>query len=182
MGGDEPPRVALGADGATAMAPITAPEVPFWRKNLKWIAIGGVVLIIAVVGWLAGRGTTDAEDLGVGDCFEQPSGLDDIRDVKDQSCDGLHETEIYATPVMPAGSAWPGSSILGDPDALAACDDALFALDDQGRINWDNITEDAENGYLFPDEGEWNGGNRKLLCYAYSPSGFPGRVLAEAAG
>lgn len=169
-----PPRVALGADGAVTV-PAAAAPVPFWQRVPKRLLIGGVVvLVIVVVGWLAGRGKTDATDLQAGDCFEAPSG-NDIRDVKDQSCDGLHDVEILAVTSLPAGTPWPGLDpfAIGDTPAAIACFDAV----DLDLVDFDNVPNDIQEGHFFPDQSAWNDGDRKILCYAQSATGFPGPVM-----
>ena len=154
--------------------------MPFWKKiPLKFVIIGGVVLAIALVGWIAGRGKTDAQDLEPGDCFEQPSGLDNISEVKDQSCDGLHETEIYARAFLLPGDTYPGDYPFGglEPQpADEACDSAAEPLD----INIENIPDDFQVGYFFADRSDFDGGDRSLLCYIYSPSGLLGPVVNRA--
>lgn len=169
-----PPRVALGADGAVSM-PAPAQSVPFWQKIPKRFLIGGgVVLVILIVTWFAGRGKTDATDLQAGDCFEEPSG-NDIRDVKDQPCDGLHEVEILVVTSLASGTPWPGLNPFapGDTPASEACFNAI----DPSLINLDNVPADTLEGHFFPDQSAWNGGDRKILCYAQSGIGFPGPVM-----
>lgn len=173
------PRVALGADGAVPVPPtpggFAAATPPLWKRIPRRVLIIGVIIaVVAIVAWAAGRGTTDAEDLKAGDCFEQP-GLTDIRDVNDQSCDGVHESEILVVATLTALDPYPGdesnSAALSPADI--ACGTAIELLD----INEDNIPTDTQTGYFFADRSDWDDGDRNLLCYAFSPSGFPGPVV-----
>ena len=39
------------------------------------------------------------------------------------------------------------------------------------------LPDDALEGQYFPDQDAWNDGDRKILCYAQSATGFPGPVM-----
>lgn len=71
------------------------PEPP--TRSLPWGAIikyGGIAAIALVV-WLASRGTTSARHIDVGDCFAMP---DDgsFSSVDDQDCAEPHEAQAFA--------------------------------------------------------------------------------------
>ncbi len=173
-----PPRVGLTADGAVPLPP-TPEQPPIWKRiPLKFLIGGGVLIVILIVAWVAGRGKTDATDLSVGDCFEFPSAGESFGEVKDQSCGGLHETEIYAEVTAPAGTEWPGASLFGAPELYELCDAQFVLLDNAGRINWDNVTDDAIPDIFFADSRGWNDGDRSILCYVYSETGLPGPFVS----
>lgn len=170
-----PPRVALGPDGAVAVTTPTEKK-PFWQRIPRaLLVVGVIVVVLAVVGWIAGRGKTAATDLQAGDCFEAPEGTGDIRDVKDQSCDGLHDVEIVAVTSLPADAEWPGNDLLGLTETPAG--EACFNAIDPTRINVENVPDDTLEGHFFPDRDAWDDGDRKILCYAQSAQGFPGPVI-----
>ncbi|MEQ8841072.1 MAG: septum formation family protein [Acidimicrobiales bacterium] len=155
-------------------APTESPSL-LQRVPKKLLIGGGVIVVLLLIGWFAGRGKTNADDLQAGDCFEAPTGTDDIRDVKDQSCDGLHEVEILVVTSLPAGAAWPGLDpfALSDTPATDACFDAI----DPTLLNLDNVPDDTLEGHFYPAQDAWDDGDRKLLCYAQSATGFPGPVM-----
>ena len=149
---------------------------PFWKRVPTLVWILGIVAIALVAAWVAGRGKTDAQDLRVGDCFEAPDALLEITDVNDQSCDGLHDYEIIAIVQAPPGMEYPsqfGLALEADEGQLA-CDRAI----PEDRINVENIPPDITAGYFYPDQRDWENGDRELICFAASELGFPGRLLA----
>lgn len=158
--------------------PVQARQPRAWWKSWR-VIIAAVVGIFLIIGFIASRGKTDAEDLDVGDCFELP-GLADIRDVKDQPCDGPHETEVLAKVEAPADAPFPSAIALpgSTPGVVEqACIDRVAALD----INLDNVPEDAELGFFYPGRESWDDGDRRLICYVTSVTGFPGPVVAPPA-
>lgn len=145
-----------------------------WWKNWRVIVAAGVGLFL-IIGFIASRGKTDAADLNAGDCFKLP-GLVDIQDVKDQPCDGPHETEVLAKVEAPASAPFPSAIVLpgsGPGEAEQACVDAVAILD----VNFENVPEDSELGFFHPARESWEDGDRTLICYVTSVTGFPGPVL-----
>lgn len=134
----------------------------------RLLFIGGGIALLLVIGWFLSRGETNADDLQVGDCFVQPTGSDDIRSVDDQSCDGLHESEVYSVLEDP-DLAWPGLGLNVD----TAIDTCLASVDFE-QFNQANIPDDAELAVLFSSLEEWNSGDGILICYLTSVSGLTG--------
>jgi len=130
--------------------------------------IGGLIL-----GALTGFGGFGDQGLEVGDCFELPTaGVFD--DVTDQSCDGLHETEILAVINLDADTPWPGVGLLeGGGDAALACESAIGDL----QLRDENIPDDAKIGVLHADEANWESSGREVICYTFSSVGFAGPVV-----
>lgn len=62
---------------------------------LKPLLVGGGLAVFLLIGFIAGRGKTSANQLEIGDCFEIPSGQS-FRDVTDQDCAGPHEAQAFA--------------------------------------------------------------------------------------
>lgn len=172
----EPPRVALGSDGAFQYQPAASQESWFSRLPTRAKIGVPIVAVLLFIGWFTSRGQTDAEDLGPGDCFEVPS-AGEFSEVTDQDCDGPHEAEVLAVVNLPAGTPWPGA---GDFETFATIDEACFTAIDTLTLTEGNIPADAELGYFFADRSGWDSSGREVLCYVSSPSGeLPGRVLAE---
>ena len=168
-------RVVMGPDGAMVVSEPVDERNFFQRIPLRLRIIGGVVLVLGIIGFVASMGETRAEDLQPGDCFKQPDG-DEIRSVEDQDCDGVHEAEILTTVEVAAGTAWPGSPTAFDAHVAveAACFDGLQSV----TLNEQNLPADVVLGYFFAARRDWNDGDREVLCYASSESGLPGPVLA----
>lgn len=152
---------------------------PFWKRvpTRVWI-IGGIVVVALLIGWITGRGKTDAQNLEVGDCFEAPSTLAEITDVNDQPCEGPHDYEIVAVVQAPADMEYPSGIGFGldADDGQLACDAAI----PEDRIVVENIPDDITAGYFYPDRREWDDGDRELICFAASETGIPGPLLSPA--
>jgi hypothetical protein len=172
------PNDAVMPPPIDALAPMQPPmqvvKPRAWWKSWS-IIIPAVVGVFLIIGFIANRGSTDAEDLNSGDCFEFP-GLDNIRDVKDEPCDGPHESEVLAKVEAPGSAPFPSSALPGSTagEAEQACNDAVANLD----VNFENVPEDAALGFFYPARESWADGDRTLTCYVTSVTGFPGPVLA----
>ncbi|MEM9202175.1 MAG: septum formation family protein [Actinomycetota bacterium] len=167
-----PPPSEPGAIGASSFTP---PTPPLWRRIPLRLLIGGpILLLIVIVGWWTSRGETSADDLQAGDCFAIPE-ADEFERVTNQSCDEPHEGEVLVVVNMPAGSGWPGSGTQTAVNAaFDTCDNQIATLD----LIDENIPNDAGVNIFFTGSAEWNGGDRELVCYIYSPSMLTGSVLA----
>lgn len=159
------------------------PQKSFLRRIPRGIWIGGTLIVVVLIGgWIANRGSTAADDLAVGDCFEDPTGLE-ITKVEDQSCDGLHDAEIIAIVQAPPGMDYPSQFSFTPPGAALgpgeqACIDAVPESD----INFANIPDDTVIGFFFPQRSDWDDGKRDLICYLSSVTGMPGPALFSNAG
>lgn len=66
--------------------------------NIPWkmvLRIGIPLLVVAGFG-ISQIGSTAADDLEIGACFELPNGDDAFSSVKDQDCEGPHEAQLYS--------------------------------------------------------------------------------------
>lgn len=172
-GDGERPRIGIGPDGSIQHT--TAPEGSWLSRLPLPVKIGGPIIIaVLVIGWWNSRGETTADDLSAGDCFEIPA-ADQFESVRNQSCEGEHEAEVVAVVQAPAGTPWPGA---GDFQAAVAADEACIVAIDQLSLNEDNIPLDAERGFFFTEESDWNNGDREVICYVTSLTGLTGSVVS----
>ncbi|WP_433014493.1 DUF4190 domain-containing protein [Kribbella sp. CA-294648] len=142
----------------------------------KGMAIGGIVvggLITAFgVGLLAlaliiGFSEADSADgpstrvdsLAVGECFNEGWGMDEVHR---RSCSEEHDGEIVANVTLPAGP-YPGD---GEVDDLsrARCD-AEFGK----YVGTPRSQSELESDYWYPEEDDWDSGDRLVVCAAYGP-------------
>ena len=158
-----------------AVPPVAGPEGSWFNRLPMAVKIGGPIIIaVLVIGWWTARGETTAEDLAAGDCFEIPTS-DAFEVVQDQGCDGEHDAEVVAVVQAPEGTGWPGS---GNVQAAVAAEEACFLAIDQLTLDEDNIPPDAELGFFFTDERNWNDDDRQVICYVTAPTGLVGSVVA----
>jgi hypothetical protein len=132
----------------------------------------GWIIRIAIIALIAGgaylfrdRLSSNAGDLKVGDCFDQPTtATETIKDVQHHPCSESHNAEVFFVGNHPAAKDTPTPSeddILGF--VAEACVPAYAAytgtaLDPSGAI---------DVGYFYPLPADWAKGQREVTCYAY---------------
>lgn len=132
------------------------------------LGIGAVVL---GAGALFTLGSTSAEDLEAGDCFQMADTVE-IERVDTPGCSEPHDSEVVGIVEIARAGAYPADS---DPywiDVLNACDDAAFST----IVNFEAAPQDATLEILTPVEAGWNAGDRETLCVVFSPSGLNGSL------
>jgi hypothetical protein len=105
-----------------------------------------------------------AGDLQIGDCFDAPrvtSADNDVYKVQHHPCTEPHTAEAVFVGDHPAPKGTPFTlSLLGE-FARGSCLPALDAY--LGTTN----SEVIDIGAMYPDEKDWDNGDRKITCYAY---------------
>lgn len=109
--------------------------------------------------------STPADELEVGDCFEQ---LDegDFGSVKDQSCDGFHDSEVFATVMLEPG--------LTPEAALADAESKCFAELEELVEHMTNLPLDGQASFVLPDDRSLEDGRREAQCLVESATGIDG--------
>jgi hypothetical protein len=139
-------------------------------QAIAGIVIGGLVtafgaglLAIAIlVGFSEGIAEGDSvpvDSLAVGECFDDGWGSDEAYRV---SCSDAHDGEIVSNVTLPTGP-YPGDSEVDDL-SHARCD-AEFAKYVGNTVD----KSELESDYWYPDEGDWDSGDRLIVCAAYGP-------------
>jgi len=136
----------------------------------SWILrIGIIVLIVAGGFLLRDRLSSNAGDLKVGDCFDDPAGQTEIKDVQHHPCTEAHTAEVVFL-----------GKLTGDNASYPA--DA--AVEAWVRTNclpaWESYTGKTFEtepmltaGYYQPTPDGWKGGDRDVICYAYREDNAP---------
>ncbi len=122
--------------------------------------VGGILLRAYLPG--------AAADLRVGDCFDEPADMNDVRDVQHRPCTDAHDAEVFAVLTHPAasGAAYPTED--GFIDFIL--DECVPAFDSYTGTAFDTHLE-LDIGYFIPVADGWRGGDRGVVCYAYPVSG-----------
>ena len=107
-------------------------------------------------------GVTSVDGLDVGTCFTVGDlGREGTGDVETASCDEAHDEEAYLVDELDGG-AFPGGYEVLD-EAADLCD---AAFSDYVGASYDESL--ADYGVLAPTEKGWDGGERSVVCYAYT--------------
>lgn len=131
------------------------------------------IAIIAVIGLGAvifrDRLSSNAGDLKVGDCFDDPIGTETIKDVQHHPCTEAHTAEVIYLGTM------PGTDAVYPADAGVESYLATTCLP-----AWQTYTGRAYQadevlglGYLMPTSAGWAKGDRGITCYAVRADGAP---------
>jgi hypothetical protein len=132
-------------------------------------------LLLAVATFVAGgctffgnNASDDVTRLAPGECFNQPSGATDTRNVQRQPCGAPHDAEAISSTSHPAapGAAYPTTeelrTFMSSECVSAYASYAGSTYDPQGDLDF---------GLFYPLEGAWNSGDRDVVCYAFRVDG-----------
>jgi hypothetical protein len=141
------------------------------RRIHRGVLIGiGIALVgvLAVVIW-RGAGSRDPANLVVGDCFDVPSAVQRIDDLKSRTCDGPHGGEVFHIFEAPGANATYPSDTDWEALIYPVCD-PLFET-----YTGTPVAErlDIEYRYLVPSADLWTAGNRRVTCFISSLDGSP---------
>jgi hypothetical protein len=128
-----------------------------------WIIRIGIVAVIAVLAFLfRDRLSSNAGQLKLGECFDDPAGVTEVTDVQHHPCTESHTAEVVYLGDMP-----------GDNNAYPA-DSAIQAWVESNCLPaWSTYTGkdiEAEEvlalGWYQPSNEGWAKGDRSVICYA----------------
>ncbi len=150
--------------------PISVGSVrPWWKQPAIFVVILVLGLVAAVLGYAVTQtsGTTSAQDIEAGKCYEEPSG--EFTRLQEQDCAGVHDLEIIRIVTMPPGP-FPTEAEFEDRVA-ESCGPEFDTVD------WEALPLDADGGWFEPNRAGWEIGDHDLACYVYSDTGLVGPVL-----
>lgn len=150
--------------------------------HVRMTAVAAMAAVLALVG---GCTQGNVFSLEVGDCFQQPDGLDrstitdddrpEISDVPVVDCAQSHDHEVYAVTELSLDGDWPGTRAVDD-EAVQLCEDAF-----EPYVGRDYL----ESAYYFlplqPTQASWSDGDRGVACSVYLPDG-PSEGSAKGSG
>jgi hypothetical protein len=122
------------------------------------IALGAFILRPFITG--------GAGDLSVGDCFDEPTTGETVRDVQHHPCSDLHSGEVIFIGSLTAAT-YPTNDEL-DQWVLANC---LPAYQTYTGIDLRTDTAGHDLTYFWPTSDGWTKGDRKVICYAVQTDG-----------
>lgn len=119
-----------------------------------------LVAAVAVLAVACGGGTA-VDEIGVGDCFDDPDS-ELVSALPLIECSQPHDNEVYAEVTM-SGDAFPGDEAVGD----FAFDTCLVEF--ESYVGETYVNSPLDYTYLGPTEDSWNGASdRTVLCVLYS--------------
>ena len=162
--------VAPGSGAPPYGGPLVAGSArPWWKQPAVIVVFVVLGLVAAALAYAAVRtsGTTSAQDIEAGKCYEEPSG--EFTRLLEQDCAGVHDLEIIRIVTMAPGP-FPTEAEF-EERVVESCS-AEF-----DTINWEALPLDADGGWFEPNRAGWEIGDHDLACYVYSETGLVGPVL-----
>lgn len=135
-----------------------------------WVIRIGIIAVIVIGGFLfRDRLSGGANDLKVGDCFDEPAAGKTIEDVQHHPCNESHTGEVVFVGSVPGQNAsYPGETAF-DAYAVQNCGPAFRTY-----TGVDIAAQTALNmGYFFPIQEGWSKGDHVLICYIVRTDGNP---------
>jgi hypothetical protein len=127
-------------------------------------------------GTIVGAGTVAADDLRVGDCFDDPSDLTDeiveVEDVAAIPCDRPHDNEVFFAFDL-TGDELPSDAAIEElvgQECLPAFDDFVGTPYEESELDLFAI---------WPTEASWLQGDRAVTCALYAMDGTKLDATAE---
>jgi hypothetical protein len=127
-----------------------------------WIVRIAIVAAIAIGAFIfRDRISSNAGDLAVGDCFDEPAGLTEIKDVQHHPCTESHTSEVLFVGDHPGGNdAYPSETQFLE-FVQTQC---VPAFNTYTGLDFDTDTT-LDMGYFFPTGDGWKGGDHEMICY-----------------
>ncbi|MFW2383673.1 MAG: septum formation family protein [Acidimicrobiales bacterium] len=119
----------------------------------------GLGLALVVLAAACGGGTA-VDEIGAGDCFDDPD-TEVVSALELIDCAEPHDNEVFAEIFM-SESAFPGDNAIGD----FAFDGCLAPFEAYVGESYEESPLDYF--YLGPTEDSWDLGDRGVLCVLYS--------------
>lgn len=127
------------------------------------IAIRLALIALVIIGGAIFRDrlSSNAGELKVGDCFDEPVGTQTVKDVQHHPCTEAHTGEVFFVADMPYGkeAPFPGDPAIED-FVTAKCGPAFARY-----VGGEAQTASLDAGYFYPLAEGWKEGDRNVSCY-----------------
>lgn len=121
-----------------------------------------IIIPLAAVALLAAACSQgNVFDLAVGDCFDDPSNLEEVTDVPIVVCSSPHDNEVYVNHTVSEISTYPGPAQMGEM-ADEVCLESF-----QPFVGRSYETSALEFGWLTPTSDSWGQGDRVITCFIF---------------
>jgi hypothetical protein len=134
-----------------------------------WVFRIGVIAIIAVGALIfRDRLSSNAGELKLGDCYDDPQGVMVVTDVQHHPCNEAHTAEVVFIGTLPDSATYPTTTAI-ETYVETRCLPAWTSY--TGK---DYQTEPVlDLGYYSPSADGWKDGDRGIICYAIREDGGP---------
>jgi hypothetical protein len=130
--------------------------------------------LLGPIGSDTGDGSTkDVFTIAVGDCLNDNGVDDEVSEVPVVDCADPHDSEAYASVLLPDGD-FPGDDSV-ETQAVAQCTDEFATF-----IGLDYAQSSLQLAYFYPTQTSWEQGDREILCLVVDPAGQTTGSLAGA--
>jgi hypothetical protein len=128
-----------------------------------WVLRIGIILVIVAGGFvLRDRLSSNAGELQVGDCFDDPKAAAEITDVQHHPCSELHTAEVvFLGKLTGDASSYPSDSTV-EAWLRSNCVPAWETYTGKTFQTEPMLTI----GYYQPTTAGWSKGDRDVICYA----------------
>ena len=136
-----------------------------------------IIAVIVVAGFLfRHRLSSNAGELKVGDCFDDPGAIAEVSDVQHHPCEEAHTSEVIFVGEMSGDNAtYPADDTILEFVSV----NCIPAFGTYTGRQYDGVTLDV--GYFHPTSDGWGKGDRGVICYAYNIDGVPTTGSLKAA-
>lgn len=133
-----------------------------------WVFRIGIIAVIAIGAFIfRDRLSSNAGELKIGDCFDDPAGVTEVSDVQHHPCTEGHTAEVIFVGSMTGdNAAYPADATI-DSFVEANCLPAWTAY--TGRA-YETETV-LRLGYYVPSPDGWKDGDHGIVCYAAREDG-----------
>ncbi len=143
-----------------APTPPTAPPPANPPSKMRtYITFGVIAVIVAVLAFFISQNQS-ANDLAIGQCFDEPASATGITTVVKHECTEAHDAEVIHVAEYTGGDAFPIQlSIDSFIDETCVPVFATYVGEP-----FETATE-YDLGYFYPDRESWDDGDRTFTCY-----------------
>ncbi len=142
---------------------------------LSAVWLVGLVTLIAVLGatqaqrspatgQVSKKGSVSIFALRLGDCFDNPDSSQAITSVTAIPCAQRHDTQVFAQ-FGASGSGYPGAASLKQ-QANKGCNSRIA-----GSVDRSKVSATMSIRFIFPEEGSWFLGQRRITCLIVAAAG-----------
>ncbi|HXG27142.1 MAG TPA: septum formation family protein [Candidatus Binatia bacterium] len=165
---DQPSPGSAASDPQDVGTPPTPPPPPppatptaTGKDRLRLGLILGGIVVFLVVALFAALNNEYADQLAIGQCFNEPSGTEDISTVEKRDCTQEHDAEVFFVGQM-TGDTYP-IELAFDNFVEANC---LPAFEVYIGVPYADAP-DHDVGWFYPNENGWEDGKRTVTCYIF---------------
>lgn len=141
--------------------PPTVPPPPAKEpsKVRLYITLGVIGVIVAVLAFFISQNAR-ADELAIGQCFDEPANDTEITTVVKRGCTEAHDAEVFHIAEFDQGASYPISLSIS-----SFIDDTCVPVFETYVGQPFEAATEYDLGYFYPDREGWDDGDRTFTCY-----------------